>query len=48
MRHSSVHFFQEGTWKMNTTETFERVANIINMLDEIMDHMDVFSSAEEA
>ena len=26
----------------------ERVGNVINMLDEIMDHMDGFSSAEEA
>ena len=25
-----------------------RIDNIINMLDEIMDHMDGFSSAEEA
>ena len=36
---------------MTTTEvsdSLERVDNIINMLDEIMDHMDGFSSAEEA
>jgi hypothetical protein len=36
---------------MTTTEvsdSLERVGNIINMLDEIMDHMDGFSSAEEA
>jgi hypothetical protein len=36
---------------MTTTEVYdslERVDNIIDMLDEIMDHMDGFSSAEEA
>jgi hypothetical protein len=36
---------------MTTTEvsdSLERVGNIINMLDEIMDHTDGFSSAEEA
>ena len=33
---------------MTTTETLEGVDNIINMLDEIMDDMDGFSSAEEA
>jgi hypothetical protein len=30
------------------SDSLERVDNIINMLDEIMDHMDGFSSAEEA
>ena len=36
---------------MTTTEvsnSLERVDGIINMLDEICDHMDGFSSAEEA
>ena len=36
---------------MTTTELFdslERIDNIIKMLDEIMDQMDGFSSAEEA
>ena len=33
---------------MTTTETLERVDSIVNMLDEIMDDMDGFSSAEEA
>ena len=36
---------------MTTTEvsdSLERVGNVINMLDEIIDHMDGFSSAEEA
>ena len=33
---------------MTTTETLEGVDNIINMLDEICDHMEGFSSAEEA
>ena len=30
------------------SDSLERIDNIINMLDEIMDHMDGFSSAEEA
>ena len=30
------------------SDSLERVDNIINVLDEIMDHMDGFSSAEEA
>jgi hypothetical protein len=30
------------------SDSLDRVDNIINMLDEIMDHMDGFSSAEEA
>ena len=30
------------------SDALERVDNIINVLDEIMDHMDGFSSAEEA
>ena len=36
---------------MTTTEvsnSLERVDSIVNMLDEICDHMDGFSSAEEA
>jgi hypothetical protein len=34
---------------MTTMEvTLERVDNIVNMLDEICDHMDGFASAEEA
>src|SRR5262252_7000202 len=41
-------FFQVGTWQINTTDTLERVDNIVNTLDEIMDHMEGFSSAEEA
>ena len=47
-----VHFFSRGELdKMTTAEvsdSLERVDNIINVLDEIMDHMDGFSSAEEA
>ena len=50
--HSSGALFSKGELvKMTTTEvsdSLERVDNIINMLDEIMDHMDGFSSAEEA
>ena len=33
---------------IEVSETLERVDNIVNMLDEICDHMDGFSSAEEA
>ncbi len=33
---------------MEVCETLERVKKIVNMLDEICDHMDGFSSAEEA
>jgi hypothetical protein len=33
---------------MEVAETLERVDNIVNMLDEICDNMDGFSSAEEA
>jgi hypothetical protein len=36
------------TTAMEVSETLERVDNIVNMLDEICDHMDGFSSAEEA
>jgi hypothetical protein len=36
------------TMTMEVSETLERVDNIVNMLDEICDHMDGFSSAEEA
>jgi hypothetical protein len=47
-----VHFFSRGELdKMTTAEvsdSLEHVDNIINVLDEIMDHMDGFSSAEEA
>jgi hypothetical protein len=44
-------FFKRGrvmTTTMEVSETLERVDNIVNMLDEICDHMDGFSSAEEA
>ena len=33
------------TTTMEVSETLERVDNIVNMLDEICDHMDGFSSA---
>ena len=36
------------TTTMEVSETLERVYNIVNTLDEICDHMDGFSSAEEA
>jgi hypothetical protein len=36
------------TTTMEVSETLERVDNIVNMLDEICDQMDGFSSAEEA
>ena len=36
------------TTAMEVSETLERVDNIVNMLDEICDHMDGFSSVEEA
>ena len=36
------------TMTMEVSETLERADNIVNMLDEICDHMDGFSSAEEA
>jgi hypothetical protein len=36
------------TTTIEVSETLERVDNIVNMLDEICDHMDGFSSAEEA
>jgi hypothetical protein len=35
------------TTTIEVSETLERVDNIVNMLDEICDHMDGFSSAEE-
>ena len=44
-------FLSSGELAMTTTEvsdSLERVDGIINMLDEICDHMDGFSSAEEA
>ncbi len=45
-------FLKWGAWQMTTTtevsDSLERVDSIINMLDEICDHMDGFSSAEEA
>jgi hypothetical protein len=36
------------TTTTEVADLLERVDNIINMLDEICDHMDGFSSAEEA
>ena len=36
------------TTTMEVSETLERVDNIVNMLDEICDHMDGFSAVEEA
>jgi hypothetical protein len=36
------------TTAMEVSETLERVDNVVNMLDEICDHMDGFSSVEEA
>jgi hypothetical protein len=36
------------TATMEVSETLERVEHIVNALDEICDHMDGFSSAEEA
>jgi hypothetical protein len=36
------------TMTMEVSEALERVDNIVKMLDEICDHMDGFSSAEEA
>jgi hypothetical protein len=36
------------TTTMEISKTLERVDNVVNMLDEICDHMDGFSSAEEA
>jgi hypothetical protein len=50
----AARFFSRGelekmtTTTMEVSETLERVDNIVNMLDEICDHMDGFSSAEEA
>jgi hypothetical protein len=44
-------FSQVGSLAMTTTEvsdSLERVDSVINMLDEICDDMDGFSSAEEA
>jgi hypothetical protein len=48
-----LHFLSRGelekmTTTMEVSETLERVDNIVNTLDEICDHMDGFSSAEEA
>ena len=39
--------FSQGT-TTEVSDSLEGVENIINMLDEIMEHMDGFSSAEEA
>jgi hypothetical protein len=39
---------EKMTTTMEVSETLERVDSIVNMLDEICDHMDGFSSAEEA
>ena len=36
------------TTMIEVSETLERVDSIVNMLDEICDHMDGFSSVEEA
>jgi hypothetical protein len=36
------------TTTAEVSDSLERVDNIVNMLDEICDHMDGFSSAEEA
>ena len=36
------------TATMEVSQTLERVEHIVNALDEICDHMDGFSSAEEA
>ena len=36
------------TTTIDVSEALERVDNIVNTLDEICDHMDGFSSAEEA
>jgi hypothetical protein len=36
------------TTTMEISKTLERVDNVVHMLDEICDHMDGFSSAEEA
>jgi hypothetical protein len=50
----AARFFSRGelekmtTTTMEVSETLERVDNIVNMLDEICDDMDRFSSAEEA
>jgi hypothetical protein len=42
----------QGSLAMTTTtevsDSLDRVDSIVNMLDEICDHMDGFSSAEEA
>jgi hypothetical protein len=47
-----VHFFSSGSLAMTRTtevsDSLERVDDIVNMLDEICDHIDGFSSAEEA
>ena len=36
------------TTTIDVSEALERVDNIVNTLDEVCDHMDGFSSAEEA
>ena len=36
------------TTTTEVSDSLDRVESIINMLDEICDHMDGFSSAEEA
>jgi hypothetical protein len=46
---SGAFFSQEGelekmTTTMEVSKTLERVDNIVNMLDQICDHMDGFSS----
>jgi hypothetical protein len=51
-RFAGALFLKWGAWQMMTTtevsDSLERVDGIINLLDEICDHMDGFSSAEEA
>jgi hypothetical protein len=48
----AVHFFAKGELgkmtTMDVSDALERIDNIINMLDEVCDHTDCFSSAEEA
>jgi hypothetical protein len=36
------------TTTMEVSEALERVDSVVNMLDEICDHLDGFSSTEEA
>jgi hypothetical protein len=43
-----VQELEKMTTTMGVSETLQRVDNIVKMLDETCDHMDGFSSAEEA